>query len=370
MIDSSGIRKVFDLAAKIDNPINLSIGLPDFDVPDEVKDAAIKAIKGGKNRYTLTAGIPALREEVREYYRKRQIPFEDVLIASGTSGALMLVFLALLDPGDEVLVPDPYFVIYAALIKYLGAKVVPVNTYPDFHLTREALEAAWTPKTKLLILNSPGNPSGVVYSEAECRMAAQFAEERGIEVLSDEIYEPFCYEGEFVPPSRFFKAPITINGLSKSVSMTGWRLGWVAGPAKLIKAMTDVQQYTFVCAPSIAQEAALVGIHHDMTAAREDYKKRRDLIYEGLVNAGYRVRKPGGAFYIFPEAPGGDASKFVDQAIANKLLIVPGNVFSTRNTNFRISYAASRETILRGIEVLEKLAKQFGTDREPVAQRA
>jgi aspartate/methionine/tyrosine aminotransferase len=324
-----------------------------------VKEAAIDAIRKGKNRYTLTAGVPTLREAVREYYRKKEVPFDDVFIASGTSGALLLTFMALLDPGDEVMLPDPYFVIYHALIKYLGAKPVLVNTYPDFRLRREELEKAWSPKTKLLILNSPSNPTGTVYTEEDCRMVAKFVEERGIEVMSDEIYEPFCYDSEFVSPSKFFKAPITISGLSKSVAMTGWRVGWVAGPAPLIKAITDVQQYTFVCAPSMAQEAALVALHHDMRPTCEDYRERRDIIYNGLVNAGYNVQKPGGAFYIFPEAPNGDATTFVDECIANKLLVVPGNVFSSRNTHFRISYAQSRETLRRGIEVLARLAEKY-----------
>ncbi|CAN5181206.1 aminotransferase class I/II-fold pyridoxal phosphate-dependent enzyme [soil metagenome] len=359
LINSSGIRKIFDLASTMKNPINLSIGLPDFDVPDAVKECAIAAIRGGKNRYTLTAGTPQLREAVREYYRKRDVPFDDVLIASGTSGGLFLVFLALLDPGDEVLILDPYFVMYEALVKFIGAKPVLVDTYPDFKITREALEKAATPKTKLLILNSPSNPTGHVYTEAECRIAAEFAESRGIEVLSDEIYEPFCYDGDFVSPAKFFKAPITISGLSKSVGMTGWRVGWVAGPSDLMKAITDIQQYTFVCAPSFAQEAAIEGLKHDMRATNDDYRKRRDLIYGGLVDAGYNVEKPGGAFYIFPEAPGGDGDAFVLDAIKNNLLIVPGSVFSARKSHFRISFAAAPDTLRAGIGVLAKLAAQY-----------
>jgi aspartate aminotransferase/aminotransferase len=355
LINSSGIRKVFDLAAKLKDPINLSIGLPDFDVPDIVKESAITAIRGGKNRYTLTAGTPELRQAVRDYYTAREVPFDDVLIASGTSGALFLVFLALLDPGDEVLILDPYFVMYDALIRFIGATVVPVDSYPDFALTRERLEAAWTPRTRMIVLNSPSNPTGRVFTEEECRIAAQFAEEKGIEVLSDEIYEPFTYDGEFLSPARFCKAPITISGLSKTVAMTGWRLGWIAGPSDLIKACTDIQQYTFVCAPSIAQEAALEGMKFDMRPICDDYRKRRDLIYNGLVNAGYSVTKPNGAFYIFPEAPGGNGEAFVQRAIDQNLLIVPGNVFSRRNTHFRISYAASVAKIEAGLRVLEKL---------------
>ena len=357
LINSSGIRKVFDLAAKMKDPINLSIGLPDFDVPDVVKESAIGAIRGGKNRYTLTAGTPQLRQAVRDIYTARGIAHDDVMIASGTSGALFLVFLALLDPGDDVLVPDPYFVMYDALIRFLGANVVTVDTYPDFELTRERLERAYTPRTKMIVLNSPSNPTGRVYTEEECRIAVQFAEEKGIEILSDEIYEPFTYDGEFVSPAKFAKSPIVISGLSKTVAMTGWRLGWIAGPSDLIKACIDIQQYTFVCAPSIAQEAAIEGLKFDMRPICDDYRGRRDLIYNGLVERGYTVARPSGAFYIFPEAPGGSGSEFVTKAIENNLLIVPGNVFSRRDTNFRISYAATREKIQAGLDVLGKLNK-------------
>jgi aspartate aminotransferase/aminotransferase len=358
-IDASGIRKVFDLAAKLKDPINLSIGLPDYDVPEVIKERGLEALRAGKNRYTQTAGNPALRDAVRLFYADRHVPAEDVLIASGTSGALFLTMLALLDPGDEVLIPDPYFVMYRALVRFVGATPVLVDTYPDFRLTREALERATTPRTKLLILNSPSNPTGVVMTEAECRMVAEFAESRGIEVLSDEIYEAFSYDGEFIPPSRYFKAPIVISGLSKSVAMTGWRLGWLAGPSDLIKAASDIQQYTFVCAPSVAQEMALDALKFDMRPIRDDYARRRDLIYNGLRDHGFTVSKPNGAFYIFPEAPGGDGEKFVLAGIEQSLLTVPGNVFSARNTNFRISFATTETNLRRGLDVLGRLAGQF-----------
>lgn len=355
-IDSSGIRKVFDLAQSIKDPINLSIGLPDYDVPDSIKKLGFEAIEAGKNRYTQTGGNLALRDAVRQFYTDHGVPHEDVMIASGTSGALFLTLLALLDPGDEVLIPDPYFVMYEALVKFLGAKPVLIDTYPDFRLKREALEAATTDKTKLLILNSPSNPTGVVMTEEECRMAADFAEARGIEVLSDEIYEAFSYEGEFVRPSAYLKAPIVISGLSKSVAMTGWRLGWLAGPKDLVKACEEIQQYTFVCAPSVGQEMALQAMKFDMRPICEEYKRRRDLIYNGLIDNGYKVSKPGGAFYIFPEAPGGDGDAFVRKAIEERLLMVPGSVFSKRRSNFRISFAASEEKLRQGIEILRKLA--------------
>lgn len=359
LIDSSGIRRVFDLAAKMENPINLSIGMPDFDVPEVVKESAIAAIRAGKNRYTLTGGIPPLREEIKQSYLKKGIAVEDAMVASGTSGALMLMFMTLLDVDDDVLVPDPYFVMYKHLVRMVGANPVFVDTYPDFRLTRERLEAALTPKTKMLVLNSPSNPTGIVYTEEECRMAAEFAEEHDLWVLSDEIYEPFSFDGEFVSPAKYLKKPIVLSGLSKSVAMTGWRLGWIAGPAEVVKAATEFQQYTFVCAPSMVQEASLTAMQYDTTAFCDEYRARRDIIYNGLVDAGYQVSKPGGAFYIFPEAPGGNATAFVEEAIKHRLLMVPGNVFSRRDTNFRISFAASREKLKEGVEVLGRLAEQF-----------
>lgn len=359
LIDSSGIRKVFDLGAKMKDPINLSIGSPDFDVPEAIKESCIRAIQGGKNRYTLTAGIPALREAVRQQYRDRGIPHDDVMIASGTSGALMLVLLTLLDPGDDVLVPDPYFVMYKHLARMVGANPVFVDTYPTFRLTRESLEAALTPRTKLLILNSPSNPTGIVYTEEECRIVAEFAEKHDLWVLSDEIYEAFSFDSEFVSPAKYVKNPIIISGLSKSVAMTGWRLGWVAGPADVVKGMTEMQQYTFVCAPSMVQEAAIEALKFDVRPFADEYRVRRDIIYNGLVNAGYRVNKPSGAFYIFPEAPNGNGAAFCEEAIRNETLIVPGNVFSERNSHFRISFAASRAKLQAGVEVLSRIAEPY-----------
>ncbi len=359
VISSSGIRRVFDLAAKMKDPINLSIGLPDFDVPDTIKEAAVAAIRGGKNRYTLTGGIPALRQEVLALYGRRGIKFEDAMISSGTSGALVLLFMTLLDPGDEVLIADPYFVMYKHLVRMVGANPVFVDTYPDFRLTRERLEAAITPRTKMIVCNSPANPTGLVYTEAEARMLAEFAEERDLWLVSDEIYDLFTYDEEFVSPARFAKKPIVVSGLSKTVAMTGWRMGWIAGPTEVVQAATEFQQYTFVCSPSMVQEASLIGIHYDTTPYRDEYKARRDLVYSGLIEAGYTVTRPGGAFYIFPEAPGGDATAFVEEAIKNNLLVIPGNVFSERNTHFRISYAQSREKLQAGIDVMTQLIGKF-----------
>ncbi len=358
-IDSSGIRKVLALVSSMKNPCNLSIGQPDFDVPDPVKEAAIQGIRDGQNKYTLTAGIPALCEKIMDMYRRRGIEAEDVIVTSGVSGGLMLVFMALLNPGDEVLITDPYFVMYKHLVNFIEAKPVFVDTYPDFRLRRESFEAALTPRTRMVVVNSPHNPTGIVYTEAELRMMAQFAEDHDLILVSDDMYETFVYDGEFQSAAQYAKNPIVMSGLSKSMAMTGWRLGWALGPKNVIKAMANIQMYTFVCAPSPAQVSAMPALDLDREEVRISYRRRRDLIYNGLIEAGYKVEKPQGAFYIFPEAPGGDGDAFCRRALEHELLIVPGSVFSERNSNFRISFAAPEATLRRGVEILAQIKREM-----------
>ena len=356
--DSSGIRKVFDLAAKMKDPINLSIGQPDFDVPEEIKTACIDAIKSGKNSYALTQGMPVLREKLQkridaEYGHGNR----RVFVSSGTSGGLALAMLSLVNPGDEVIVFDPYFVMYTSLTQLAGGKPVIIDTYPDFRIDLAKVAAAITPRTKMILLNSPANPTGVIASEAEIRGLAKLAAEKNIVLLSDEIYRSFCYDEPFVSPATFNDQTLVIDGFSKSHGMTGWRLGFVHGPAEVIDTMVKLQQYTFVCAPQPVQWAGAVAMDVDMSHYVTEYKRKRDLIVDGLSDL-YEITKPGGAFYVFPKAPWGTGGDFVAEAIKHNLLIIPGNIFSSRDTHFRISYAASEETIQRGIEVLRKMAKR------------
>jgi aspartate aminotransferase/aminotransferase len=354
--DSSGIRKVFDLAAKMKDPINLSIGQPDFDVPVKVKDACIDAIEAGKNAYALTQGMPVLREKLQTRV-DQEYGHSDrrVFVSSGTSGGLSLAMWSLVNPGDEVIVFDPYFVMYTALTQLVGGVPVVVDTYPDFRIDLDKVAAAITPRTKLILLNSPANPTGVIASEEEVRGLAQLAAEKNVILLSDEIYRSFCYDAPFVSPAKYNDRTLVIDGFSKSHGMTGWRLGFVHGPAEIIDTMIKLQQYTFVCAPQPVQWAGAVALDVDVSAHVEDYKRKRDLIYAGLSDL-YEVVKPRGAFYIFPKAPWGTGSEFVTKAIENQLLIIPGNIFSRRDSHFRISYAAPDETIYRGIDVLRDLA--------------
>ena len=354
-VDASGIRKVFDLAARMKDPINLSIGLPDFDVPEAAKAAAAESIRRGDNRYTQTQGIAALRERLRadlsaEFGRD----VGDVLVTSGVSGGLMLAIQSVIDPGDEAIFLDPYFVMYKHLLTLAGGKAVAVDSYPDFRFHPDRVEAAVTDRTKLLILNSPSNPTGIVMTEAEVRAAVDLARRHDLLILSDEIYEPFLYDAArgLPSPAKLYDRTIVLRGFSKSHAMTGWRLGYAAGPAEIIGQMTKLQQYTFVCAPSPFQYAALAALDVPMSDHVAAYRKKRDLVAERLGRK-FEIQTPQGAFYIFPKAPAGrSATEFVARAIENNVLVIPGNVFSERDTHFRISYATTDEKLAQGCDVL------------------
>jgi aspartate aminotransferase/aminotransferase len=354
--DSSGIRRVFDLATSMHNPINLSIGQPDFDVPSDVRLAAVDAINSKKNSYTLTQGIPVLREklqaEIDSQYNHKD---RRVFVTSGTSGGLLLALFALVNPGDEVIVFDPYFVMYEPLVSLVGGTCVFVDTYPDFHINVSKVEPAISARTKLILFNSPANPTGVVTSKKDIQQIAELAARHNVVLLSDEIYKSFCYDEPFVSPATFNEHTLVLDGFSKSHGMTGWRLGYAHGPATVIEAMIKIQQYTFVCAPQPAQWAGPVAMDADISEVINSYREKRNRLLEGLAGK-YDIERPGGAFYIFPRVPEGIANQFFARAMEHNLLIIPGNIFSRHDTHFRISYAASDETLERGIKVLRHLA--------------
>jgi aspartate aminotransferase len=355
-IDASGIRKVFALAASLEDPVNFSIGQPDFDVPDKLKDEAIRAIQAGYNKYSQTAGDAILKEKITERVRNEfawQNPA--VLVSSGVSGGLLLAFLALINPGDEVVIPDPYFVMYKHLVNMLGGICVFVDSYPDFRLPIDKIAGAITDKTKIIILNSPCNPTGMVNTEQEIKELAKIAADKDILILTDEIYEKFCYDVKYQSIAGCYEKTLMLRGFSKSYAMTGWRLGYVAASESLkdvIEQMTKIQQYTFVCAPVPFQQAAIAAMDYDVFDLVDIYRQKRDLLYNGLKDK-FELVKPGGAFYAFVKAPDGrTATEFVEKAIANNVLIIPGNVFSEKDTYFRISYATSDEKIRQGVDIL------------------
>ena len=361
LMDASGIRKVFALAAKLKDPVNFSIGLPDFDVPEPVKEAAIEAIRKGQNRYSQTAGDAAVVQRLKS---KVQLDCgwdnPQLMLTSGVSGGLLLSFMALINPGDEVILSDPYFVIYKHVINMLGGKCVFVNIYPDFRFPAEKVAAAVTDKTKLIVLNSPANPTGVVHTEDEVKQIVEVARKHDIIIMSDEIYEEFCYEQKSPSVGKYYEKSLILNGFSKTYAMTGWRMGYAACHellAPLMEKMLMIQQYTFVCAPAPFQQSLLTALDCDMSGYVADYRKKRDRILAGLADS-YQWVTSGGAFYLFVKAPEKypNATEFVKEAIKNNLLIIPGNVFSEQDTHFRISYATTDEKIEQGIEILNKLA--------------
>jgi aspartate aminotransferase/aminotransferase len=356
-IDASGIRKAFDMSKSMKDPINLSIGLPDFDVPEPAKFAAIEAIKAGRNAYTVTQGIPDLRDKIQaEVNAQFHHGDRQVLITAGTSGALLLAMCCVVNPGDEVIIFDPYFVMYRHLATLAGGTSVLVDTYPKFRIDVDRVAALLSERTKCVVINSPANPTGIVASAEEMRELAELCERRDILLISDEVYRTFCFDRPFASPASWNENVLVVDGFSKAYGMTGWRLGYAHGPSRLIQEMAKLQQFSFVCAPSMAQYGGVAALDQDLTEQIDAYRRKRDMVVEALSDD-FEVACPEGAFYAFPRAPWGTGTEFVAEAIKNNLLIIPGNVFSRQDTHFRISYAVNDATLQRGLDVLRKLAR-------------
>ncbi|MFO0807046.1 MAG: aminotransferase class I/II-fold pyridoxal phosphate-dependent enzyme [Gemmataceae bacterium] len=357
-IEMSGVRKIFELARSLKDPVNLSIGQPHFAIPEPVRDAAHRAIDSGHNGYTVTQGIPELRAKIKAWLdRTYHHDDREVLLTSGTSGGLLLALLATINPGDEVILFDPYFVGYPPMVAVAGGVPVIIDTYPDFRIDVERVANAITPRTKAILFNVPANPTGVIASAETMRDLAFLASKRGVLLISDEIYRAFSYSGPLIGPAAANAETLVVDGFGKTYGMTGWRLGYAHGPKSLIEQMAKLQQFTFVCPPAPFQHAGIAAWDYDVSAIVSDYKRKRDRLVAGLRER-FELVVPDGAFYLFAEAPRGDGSSFVTEAIHNNLLIIPGGTFSRRDTHFRVSYAAEDATIDRGIEILNRLAKR------------
>jgi aspartate aminotransferase/aminotransferase len=357
-IEMSGIRRMFELARTLRDPVDLSLGQPHFDAPEAVKAAAQRAIAEGRNRYTETRGISELREALAAHIeRVHGVRPEALMITSGAAGAIFLALMCLVDEGDEVLVPDPYFVLYRQLVVACGGTPVLVDTYPDFRLTPARLDAVRCSRPRLLIVNSPNNPTGVVLSREELAAIAAWAREREVAIVSDEIYDAFVYDGVHEGMARHYSGTVVAGAFSKAYGVPGWRVGYAYGPAPVIEQMAKFQQFSFVCANSVAQYAALEALRTDVRPYVEDCRRRRDRICEALAGV-YEFVRPQGAFYLFPRVPWGTDEEFVAAARAEELLIVPGRAASARGTHFRISYAVPDRVLERGIEILRRLARR------------
>lgn len=355
--DSSDFRKAVAKQATLTDPIDLSIGVPEELTPEHIKAAGIAAIKEDKTTYVPANGLAELRTAIAtKLTRENGIAADKsaVTIVPGLTTGQLLVYLALVDPGDEVIIFDPYYPPYPHLATMAGARVVFVSTLPTFQPDIAALKASITERTKMIVVNSPNNPTGAVYTEETLREIARIAEQHNIVIVSDEIYEHFVYEGKHFSIGSIYPNTVTMNGFSKEYAMTGWRVGYIHGPQEIIDAINELQQYTVMSSSSIGQHAALAGIRH-RKALSEQYTKKRDLLASGLRKLGLQPGGMEGGFFAFVKTPHDMVDiDFVDRATEHNLIIVPGRAFSQLHGYVRISYGASYHTVERGLEALRK----------------
>jgi aspartate/methionine/tyrosine aminotransferase len=348
-------RRIAEQAATLQNPINLGMGQPDFDVPEPLKAVAIDAIRAGHNGYSQAAGYQPLRQAIQTTLdaQSRQTGRE-VVITCGTLGALTLALQAIINPGDEVILFDPYFLAYPHLVHLVGGTSVFLSTYPDFQPDPERVREAITPRTRAILLCSPSNPTGVVATAERVKALVELADRHGIWLISDEIYSTFVYDVGFISPIGFGENVIVCSSFSKTHGMPGWRLGYSYGPREVIQAMMSLQQATFVCAPTMAQHAGVAAWTFPMDGYVEIYRRRRDWLLANL-DPLYKIVKPDGAFYLFPQAPHGTGTDWAEAALRQNLIFMPGSVFSLQDSHFRLSYAAHDETLERAVTVLNRM---------------
>jgi aspartate aminotransferase len=357
-VSISGIREVFEAAGE--DAINLGLGQPDFPTPEHAREAAREAISAGKaDGYTSNKGTEALREAIAgKHDRDNEFSVNpgDVIATAGGSEALHVAIEAHVDAGEEVIFPDPGFVSYEALTHLAGGEPRPVELRDDLTLDPEAVEAAITDETALFIVNSPANPTGAVQSETDMREFARIADEHDVLCLSDEVYEPFVFDGDHHSPADFtgMENIAVVNACSKAYSMTGWRLGWVTASHDRIERMLRVHQYAQACAAAPSQyaaEAALTGPQDRVDEMLAAFEKRRDVVLDGLDEMGLDVPTPQGAFYAMPRVPDG----WVDAVLDRGVVVVPGEAFGDGGAGHaRISYATDIETLKDAIEIMRE----------------
>lgn len=369
-IKPSGIRKFFDIANEMEGVISLGVGEPDFKTPFSIRQTAIDTLEKGRTWYSANAGMLELREEICNYLKRRfdldYEPKNEVLVTVGGSEAIDLCVRALVDSGDEVLIPEPSFVCYTPIVTLAGGTPVPIETKAEdhFRLTKEALLSKITEKTKLLILPYPNNPTGGIMRKEHLEEIASVLRERDIMVLSDEIYAELTYNGKHVSISSLEgmkEKTVVVNGFSKAYSMTGWRLGYAAGPAPVIKQMIKIHQFAIMCAPTTSQYAAIEALRHCDSSIENmaaEYNARRRLIVDAFNKMGLTCFEPEGAFYIFPciKSTGLSSEEFCEKLLfSQKVAVVPGNAFGDSGEGFiRVSYSYSVKHILEAVKRIQK----------------
>src|SRR5213083_1530483 len=372
-IEPSPTVRISDLIAESQGKgkkiLSLAIGEPDFPTPMHIVEAAKKALDDGYTKYTAAPGIRELREAIAEKSQKENgIPAkaENVIVAP-TKHTLFMTFMSLLDPGDAALIPDPVWVSYAPMASLAGAKPVPIRTAAEdgFVPSTETVAEAITPRTRLIVLNSPSNPAGSVYSRSQMRGLADLAADHDLTIVSDEIYEKILDEGEHVSPASLdgmFDRTVTVNGFSKTYSMTGWRLGWLVAPTPMARQIGKVQEHTITCATAFAQKAGVAALRGPTTplqAMVKEFRARRDLVLKELATIeGLSTHRPTGAFYVFPRYDAEIDSATLSERILKEasVAVTPGSAFGEAGEgHLRISYAASRETIAEGLHRIREV---------------
>ena len=370
----SGIRRFFDIANEMEDVISLSIGEPDFSTPWHVRQEGIRTLENGKTWYSPNRGFLELREEISRWFERRYRlsydPKSQVLVTVGGSEAIDLCVRTLINPGEEVLIPEPSFVCYVPMTQMAGGVPVIIETQAkdDFRLTAEELRAKITPKTKLLILPFPNNPTGAVMRRRHLEEIAQVVREHNLLVLSDEIYSELTY-GEtahvsFAQIEGMAERTVVVNGFSKAYAMTGWRLGYALGPKEIVSQMTKLHQYAIMSAPTMAQYAAVEAMKNgdeDIAYMREQYDMRRRLIVDSLNGMGLSCFEPEGAFYVFPciKSTGLSSEQFCQQLIhAERVAVVPGNAFGDCGEGYvRVAYSNSIKNIDEALKRIERFVK-------------
>ena len=372
----SGIRKYFDIADSMQGVISLGVGEPDFPTPWEIRKAGILSLESGKSRYTANRGLLQLRREISAYLKRKYAldycPEEEILVTVGGSEAIDMVLRALIDIGDEIIIPQPSYVCYEPLVRIAGGTPVILETTAeqDFKVTPEMLRSAITPRTKALILPYPCNPTGAIMERADLEAIADVLRDTDIMVLSDEIYSELTFgDNPHVSFGAIYgmkERTFVINGFSKTFSMTGWRMGYACGPAPVMKQVTKIHQYAIMCAPTTAQYAAIEALRHGdeaVAAMREEYDMRRRLIVSGFNRIGLTCREPKGAFYAFPciRSTGLTSDEFCERLLyAQKVAVVPGTAFGKGGEGFfRASYCYSTEHIREALSRIERFVKEI-----------
>ena len=381
-IEPSGIRKFFDIVSEMKDAVSLGVGEPDFDTPWHIREEGIYSLEKGRTFYTSNAGLKELREEICRYLSRRMNlsydPLHEVMITVGGSEAIDAALRAMINPGDEVLIPQPSFVSYVPCTIMADGKpvIIELEEKDQFKLTREKLLEKITPKTKILVMPFPNNPTGAIMEKEELAEIAEIVAEKDLFVISDEIYSELCYLGEPVSIASFpgmRERTVVINGFSKAYAMTGWRLGYACAPANILAQMLKIHQFAIMCAPTTSQYAAVSALKNgdkDVEIMRESYNQRRRYLLHAFKEMGLDCFEPFGAFYAFPSIKrfGMSSDEFANRLLREeKVAVGPGTAFGSCGEGYlRISYAYSLESLKEALERLERFVKKLDGSSEGV----